>query len=60
MKGLMLAMAALVMAAALWGGFALAGISSAFASPLPADEACAHAVANAQATLPFNTCVARP
>ena len=60
MNKLMFALTALFIAAALWGGLALAGMSPASASPLPADNACAHAIPNAQHDLPFNSCVVRP
>ncbi len=60
MKKLMFALTALFVATALWGSLVLAGMSPASAAPLPADEACAHAIPNAQAGLPFNTCVQRP
>jgi len=59
-KKLMFALTALFIAVVLWGGIAVAGMSPAFASPLPANNACDHALANAQHDLPFNTCVERP
>ncbi len=60
MKKLMIALTALFVATALWGSLSLVGMSPAFAAPLPADEACAHAISNAEHALPFNTCATRP